>query len=81
MGSGADMIEYNSFNAYTGMHRLDSNLITGDGVTSYAGKPLSYYDLILIGGPEHNAITKQLQEQGLLPATGRISRCRAWSWR
>ncbi|MGA9140396.1 MAG: hypothetical protein WBZ29_09245, partial [Methanocella sp.] len=70
MGSGADMIEYNSVSAYTSMRVLDSSLITGDGITSYYDRPLSYYDLILIGGPEHNAMTKQLQEQGLLTCTG-----------
>lgn len=70
VGSGADLFELSSFNAYTGIYKLDSNLMTRDGVTSFNGKPLSYYDIILIGGPEHNALTKQLTDEGILHCTG-----------
>ncbi len=70
VGSGADMIEQNSFSVYAGIHKLDSSLITRDGVTSYGGRPLSYYDLVLIGGPEHNAITRQLFDAGVLTCQG-----------
>jgi Zn-dependent protease len=70
-GSAAGMLEVNSFNAYVGGgHPLRTDLVVGDGITSYAGKPLSDYDLILIGGPGHNPITQQFVDQGVLQCDG-----------
>lgn len=70
-GSAAGMLEVNSFNAYVGSgHPLRTDLVVGDGVTTYGGKPLSDYDLILIGGPGHNLITEQFVEQGVLQCDG-----------
>jgi len=70
MGSDAGILEKNSFYAYTGIHPLKEELIMGDGITSYNGNPLSYYDLILIGGPMHNDMTRRFTEQGLLHCEG-----------
>ncbi|HEY3274210.1 MAG TPA: hypothetical protein VGJ92_10635 [Methanocella sp.] len=69
-GSGAGVLELNSFNAYVGGHPLRSDLLVGDGVTNYGGKPISDYDLILIGGPVHNQITKSFVDQGVLQYKG-----------
>jgi Zn-dependent protease len=69
-GSGAGILEVNSFNAYVGGHTLRSDLLVGDGVTSYGGKPLSDYDLVLLGGPGHNQITDSFVEQGILQYQG-----------
>jgi Zn-dependent protease len=70
MGSNLGMIEQNSFNAYVSGHRLDSTRITRDGITSYNGNPLSSYDLVLVGGPEHNAFTKLYTDMGILTCQG-----------
>jgi Zn-dependent protease len=70
-GSAAGMLEVNSFNAYVGGgHPLRNDLVVGDGVTSYGGKPLSDYDLILIGGPGHNLITQSFVDQGIFQCEG-----------
>jgi Zn-dependent protease len=69
-GSADGILELNSFNAYVGSHPLRSDLLVGDGVINYGGKPLSDYDLILIGGPGHNQITNSFVEQGVLQYQG-----------
>jgi Zn-dependent protease len=69
-GSGAGMLEMNSFHAYLGSHTLKNDLIVGDGVTSFNGNPVSYYDLILLGGPEHNQLTRSFVDQGILQYKG-----------
>lgn len=70
-GSGSDIFEQNGFSSYCARYPLNSALTVGDGATSFYGKNImDYYDLILIGGPEHNAYTRELVDQGILTCKG-----------
>jgi hypothetical protein len=45
---------------------FDRTRIIDDNAGSFNGRPLSDYDLILAGGPEHNSYAKKLVQQGVL---------------
>jgi len=66
LGTDSDLFEQNGFYAYTATHPLDGDLIVGDGVRTYLNRTLDKYDLVLIGGPEHNNYTRELVDEGVL---------------
>jgi Zn-dependent protease len=44
----------------------DTDRVVADTATEFEGKALSSYDLIVLGGPTHNAYAKMLKEKGYL---------------
>jgi hypothetical protein len=65
-GSGMDTLEKCAFEEYTGYHPVDPRLIFSDNAEDFFRSGLEDFDLILVGGPEHNALTKKLMETGIL---------------
>ncbi|OPY26627.1 MAG: Peptidase family M50 [Methanocella sp. PtaU1.Bin125] len=66
LGSRADTTELGAFERYTAVHPVYEKLIIDDKTDAIFGVSTGEFDLILIGGPEHNAYTKKLLDQGVL---------------
>lgn len=68
MGSQADVLEKEGLTKVLENFKLSAEALEtiSDTMTEYKNKSIWDYDLILIGGPQHNAVTKQLVEQGYL---------------
>lgn len=72
VGSNIDSLESSTLNQLTGSLGIANvEVIHDDSITQYKGKSIWEYDLILIGGPDHNKITKQLADEKLLNMTTR----------
>jgi Zn-dependent protease len=65
MGSGADLEEQRISDMMISGHFEKDRILT-DSTDTFNGVNLSGYDLILIGGPNHNAYTKMLMDAGYL---------------
>jgi hypothetical protein len=66
LGSKIDPLEKSGFNRYIGNHPLDSRLVLSDDVENFYGASTDDFDIVLVGGPEHNAYTKTFLETGIL---------------
>jgi hypothetical protein len=66
IGSGIDDYERNGIESTLKYNYFRPQYILNDTVTQFLGRNLTDYNLILIGGPEHNAYTKYLVDTGLL---------------
>ncbi|MCD1294398.1 hypothetical protein CUJ83_05220 [Methanocella sp. CWC-04] len=65
LGSGMDLEEEQLLNNIKGQH-FDENRIIKDDVKEFDGNDVSSYDLIVMGGPNHNAYTRMLLDEGYL---------------
>ncbi|MGA9139333.1 MAG: M50 family metallopeptidase [Methanocella sp.] len=65
-GSGIDAIERGGFEEYIQNHPVDPELIFDDDTEDFFRIGTDDFDIILVGGPEHNAFTKRLLDQGIL---------------
>ncbi len=66
MGSGADVLEKQGFALYTSNNPFDQRTMLTDDARSFAGQSLDNYDLIVVGGPDHNKYTKELIDRGIV---------------
>lgn len=66
VGSGADMLEIEGMNRGLMDESFSRDRIVYDTATQFEGKDLSEYDLIILGGPLHNAYTRHLLDEGVL---------------
>jgi hypothetical protein len=72
MGSNADLLERQISGRITvvgGGGSFDKNLVLSDSTETYDGVSISDHDLIVVGGPDHNAYTKMLLDAGYLKYT------------
>jgi Zn-dependent protease len=66
IGSGVDDYERKGIEKTLSYNYFRSQYILDDTATEFMGRNLTEYNLILIGGPEHNAYTKYLLDSGYL---------------
>jgi hypothetical protein len=66
IGSGVDSYESKGIELTLQRNYFRPHFILNDTAREYLGRNLTDYDLILIGGPEHNAYTKYLIDSGYL---------------
>ncbi len=66
IGSGVDSYEANGIQRTLYYNSFNQKNIINDTAREYLGRNLTDYNLILIGGPEHNAYTKYLIDTGYL---------------
>ena len=66
IGSGIDSYELNGIERTLKYNYFRPQYILNDSVREFMGRDLTDYNLILIGGPEHNAYTKYLIDTGYL---------------
>ncbi len=72
VGNNLDTVEQNTHDEMIGaLGLLGSDVIYDDTISEFEGMSIWSYDLILIGGPKHNQITKQLMDDGYLKITTR----------
>jgi hypothetical protein len=69
IGSGIDSYELNGIERTLKYNYFRPQYILNDSVREFMGRDLTDYNLILIGGPEHNAYTKYLIDTGYLTKT------------
>lgn len=66
-GSGMDPMESEGYKLVLGGYPdFDKSRIIDDKSTKFNGKDLLSYDLVVVGGPEHNAFTNSLMKRGYL---------------
>lgn len=66
MGSGADTLEKQGFDLYTSNNPFDSRTRLTDDAKDFYGQSLDNFDLIVVGGPDHNKYTKELIDRGII---------------
>ncbi len=66
MGSGVDVLEREGFDVYTSSNPIDSEMVLGDETRSFEGQSIESYDMIVVGGPDHNKYTKELIDRGII---------------
>jgi len=66
MGSQVDTFERQGFNIYTSDNPFDQRTMLTDNERVFNGQNLDNYDLIVVGGPDHNKYTKELIDRGII---------------
>lgn len=66
MGSGVDLFEREGFNIYTRDNPFNEDTMISDTSRAFMGQNLDNFDLIVVGGPDHNQYTKELIERGII---------------
>ena len=66
MGSRADAFEKAGFENFTTNHPVYPAYVLNDDARSIAGSSIDDFDLLVVGGPEHNAYTKELMDRGVI---------------
>ena len=66
MGSQIDTFERQGFNIYTSDNPFDQRTMLTDEAREFNGQNLDNYDLIVVGGPDHNKYTKNLIDRGII---------------
>jgi Zn-dependent protease len=66
VGGGIDSYERRGLDKTLEYNYFPADRVVDDGQTTYEGRNLTDFDLILIGGPEHNAYAKYLCDLGVL---------------
>lgn len=70
MGSDVDQFERAGFARYLAGHPVYPPYILNDSARSIAGSSIDDFDLIVVGGPEHNAYARELLDRGVLRYNG-----------
>jgi hypothetical protein len=66
MGGGADVLERQGFDIYTDSNPIDPAQVLDDNDRFFEGQSIEAFDLILIGGPDQNAYTKELLDRKMI---------------
>ncbi len=66
MGDGADLLEIEGFEIYTSTNPIDSEMVLDDGTRTFEGQSIENSDLIVVGGPDHNAFARELIDRGII---------------
>lgn len=66
MGSGVDAYEKIWFENYTANHPVYPKYILKDDARSIGGSSIGDFDLLVVGGPEHNAYARELLDEGII---------------
>jgi hypothetical protein len=66
LGSGIDAMENQLFQSVTANYQVNSSYILNDKTSVFQGKGIENNDIVVIGGPDHNAYAKDLLSRGLL---------------
>lgn len=66
MGGGIDALEREGFEIYTSSNPIDPERVLDDSTRAFEGQSIENYDLIVVGGPDHNAYAKELVDRGIV---------------
>ncbi|WP_424356948.1 M50 family metallopeptidase [Methanocella sp. MCL-LM] len=66
MGSGVDRYERAWFENYTYTNPVYPKYILKDDARSIGGSSIDEFDLLVVGGPKHNAYAKELLDRGVI---------------
>jgi hypothetical protein len=66
MGSKVDLMEREGFSLYTSNDPIDPRLVLEDGQRTFYGRSIEDFDLIVVGGPDHNIYARELLDRGII---------------
>ncbi|OPY28277.1 MAG: hypothetical protein A4E28_01671 [Methanocella sp. PtaU1.Bin125] len=66
LGSGIDSVERQLFDAYKANNEVNASYVLYDSTRTFQKQSIELFDLVVIGGPMHNAYTKELLNRRVL---------------